>query len=155
MLRQFRAGERRIGCDQEHEPEPAAVGAATGVVPGEAIFAPAGGVGGQRKFHQRPQPIEALAQSLPIRFARRDEIGKLPHLPTPDGRLDVERLQVIAQMTVGIFVVVALGQLAQLPAETLVAGVVHSRPQSRKLSTRTESFMSRTILTAPPSPMVR
>src|SRR5262245_1199536 len=38
--------------------------------------------------------------------------------------LDVERLQAVTEMAVDVFVVVAMGQVAQLPVEALIAGVV-------------------------------
>ena len=38
--------------------------------------------------------------------------------------MGIERLEVVAEVTVDVFVIVALGQLAELPAEALAAGVV-------------------------------
>jgi hypothetical protein len=67
---------------------------------------------------------ERAAEGLPVAFPRLDEIRQLAELRAADGGLDVERLQIVAEMGVNVFVVVAFGQFAKLPAETLVAGVV-------------------------------
>ena len=42
--------------------------------------------------------------------------------------LQVRHFQIIAEMSIDIFVIVALWQVAQFPVEPLVAGVVLSRP---------------------------
>ena len=46
------------------------------------------------------------------------------HLRKADRRLHVGDLQIIAEMRIGVFVVIAIRQVAELPAEALFAGVV-------------------------------
>ncbi len=53
--------------------------------------------------------------------------GKLLQLRHADGGLEVGRLQVVADVGVDVLVVVAVGQVAQLPVEPLPAGVGLSR----------------------------
>jgi len=43
-----------------------------------------------------------------------------------DRRLHVGDLQIVAEMRIDIFVIIALGEIAQLPSEALVAAVVLS-----------------------------
>ena len=50
--------------------------------------------------------------------------GQLFQLRQPDGGLHVGHLQVVADVGVDVFVIVAAGQLAQLPLEALAAGIV-------------------------------
>src|SRR5262245_12532473 len=59
-----------------------------------------------------------------IRPAGGDERIQLLQLLSADGGLDVERLQIVAEMAVYVLVIVAGGQIVQLPAEALTAGVV-------------------------------
>ena len=73
------------------------------------------------KFFQIGQPAAEVFPVLAARFAEGRQFFQL--LPADRG-LDVERLQVIAEVRVNVFVVVAFGQFAELPAETFAAGVV-------------------------------
>ena len=52
---------------------------------------------------------------------------ELLQLAHPHSGLHVADLQIIADMAVGIFVVVALRQIAEAPAEPFVAGIVQPR----------------------------
>src|SRR5579863_7530316 len=56
-----------------------------------------------------------------------DESVELLELLPADGRLHVERLEIVAKMAVGVLVVVAVRQITELPAEPLAAGVVSPR----------------------------
>ena len=71
--------------------------------------------------------LPGLLKAGEILAAPRDEMVELAQLADAERRLHVADLQIIADMAVGIFVVVALGQIAQPPAEALVAGVVLAR----------------------------
>ena len=64
------------------------------------------------------------AEEIPVVHARLDERGQLLQLLAANGRLRVERLQVVAEVRVNVFVVVAFGQFAEFPAEAFMAGVV-------------------------------
>ena len=59
--------------------------------------------------------------------------SSLLQLLPADGRLHVERLEVVAEVAVDVLVVVAVRQVAELPAEALAAGVVLAR---RRTSSR-------------------
>jgi len=67
---------------------------------------------------------EAAAEGFPVLFAGLDEGGEFLELLAADSGLRVERLQVIAEVAVDVFVVVALGEFAELPTEAFIAGVV-------------------------------
>lgn len=67
---------------------------------------------------------QALLEEGEVALARGDEVGRLGQLCQPAGGLHVGDLEVVAQMAVGVFVVVAVWQGAQFPAKALVAGVV-------------------------------
>ena len=135
--------ERRPGPDGDREAEPARVGAGRRLGQEEDV----GEVG---------QPLMQPAEVPP---ARLDEARELAELRHADGRLHVGELQVVADVRVDVLVVVAVGQLAELPVEALAAGVVgagahqQSRPQSRNDSA---SFFRSglSVSTAPPSPIV-
>ena len=77
-----------------------------------------------------------------------------------DGRLHVGELQVVADVRVGVLVVVAVGQVAELPVEALAAGVVLARLAPAVAAPVAERFDERAaaaallVSTAPPSPMV-
>src|SRR5207245_10832092 len=58
-----------------------------------------------------------------VRPAARTEVGHLLELGQPDGGLHVGDLQVVAQIGVDVLVIVAGGQVAQLPLEALPARV--------------------------------
>ena len=81
-------------------------------------------MGRQLELDELLQVGERGAEIIPVVHARLDEGGQFLQLLTADGRLRVERLQVVAQVRVDVFVVVALRQLAELPAEAFVTGVV-------------------------------
>jgi len=53
-----------------------------------------------------------------------DEAIQLLQLTKAHGSLHVGELEVVAEMAVGVFVVITMRQVAQLPIETLMAGVV-------------------------------
>ncbi len=67
---------------------------------------------------------EAVFEPCKVGFARLNELVKPIHLRQGAGGLHVADLEVVAEMAIGVFVVVALRQIAQLPAKTLAAGIV-------------------------------
>src|SRR5690606_21713544 len=67
---------------------------------------------------------QTLAEPVEIAFARRDAVSQTVHLRQGAGGLHVGDLQVVAQMRVGVLVIIAFRQVAQLPAEAFAAGVV-------------------------------
>ena len=79
---------------------------------------------GQAEFEDIFEVGETSSEDFPVAFASFDEGGKFFELLTADGCLGVERLEVVAEVAVDIFVIVALRQLAELPTEAFAAGVV-------------------------------
>ena len=79
---------------------------------------------GQREIKDVGDTIKTGAERFPILLTRFDEGGEFLELLATDGSLGIERLQVIAKVAVNVFVVVALGEFAELPAKAFVAGVV-------------------------------
>ncbi len=71
--------------------------------------------------------LEALLQKGKVVLARLDESRRLVQLSKTAGGLHVSDLEVVPQMAVGVLVVVALGQVAEFPAEAFTAGVVSAR----------------------------
>ena len=84
-------------------------------------------MGGQAEFEDIFQVSKAHAEDFPVPFTGFDEDGEFFELLTADGGLWVERLEVVAEVTVNVFVIVALWQFAELPAEAFAAGVVFAR----------------------------
>lgn len=130
--------ERGARFDPHHKTKPGGVGLAAGGVPLEgraerkrirasATFGgrnPPDGVRGQGELKHVIKVGEADAEGFPVLLTRFDEGGELFELLTADGGLRVERLQVITEVAVDVFVIVAFGEFAELPAEAFVAGVV-------------------------------
>ena len=63
--------------------------------------------------------LQAVPQVLPVSPTRRDELVKPLELGEPDRGLHIGDLQIIAEMRIGVFVIVAERQFAELPAEPL------------------------------------
>ncbi len=81
-------------------------------------------MGGQAEFEDIFQVCKACAEDFPVALAGFDEGGQFFELLSAYGGLGVERLEVVAEVAVDVFVIVALGQLAELPTEAFAAGVV-------------------------------
>ena len=64
-------------------------------------------------------------------------------LRAADGGLRIEGLQVVAEMAVDVFVIVALGQVAEFPAETFAAGIVVSAGAPAVTAPIAEAFHER------------
>ena len=122
--RDFR--ERPAGLDAQHETEPRANRAMPGVVPSKTFRRPARGVRRQHEIKKLLAIAQTAPQIIPIVDARLDEVRQLLQLRAPDGGLDVERLEIVAEVRINVFVIVALGQFAQLPVKPFSAGVVHA-----------------------------
>ena len=60
---------------------------------------------------------------LEILFAPGDELIEFPELGATDGGLHVRDLEVVADVAVNVFVVIAVGQSAELLAEAFPAGI--------------------------------
>ena len=69
---------------------------------------------------------QTLTEPGKIALARDDEIIEAIHLCQGAGGLHVGDFQVVAQVSIGVFVIVALWQIAQLPTKSFAAGVVFS-----------------------------
>ena len=125
LLSQLCAAESYSRLHRNLEAEPAAIGTAPRCVPREALLRiPGCGMGWKGEFQHILVGGEAPAERLPVLLAGLDELGQPSQLHTANGRLEIQRLEVEAQVAVGVFVVVSLGQLTQLPTEALVASVV-------------------------------
>ena len=70
--------------------------------------------------------LEEGSQRLPVAAASSHERRKLLQLLAADGGLRIGRLEVVAEVSVDVLVVVTLRQFAELPTEPLIAGVVLS-----------------------------
>lgn len=92
----------------EQEPKPAGIG----------TF---GGLGQDEVFFATPQ---AVAQEGEVGLAGGDETFEAVQLGKAAGGLHVRDLQVVAKVRIDVLVVVALGKVAQLPAEAVAASVV-------------------------------
>ena len=66
-------------------------------------------------------------QPREVRPARRDEARQPLQLRHANRRLHVGRLEIVAQLGIGVLVIVAMRQVAQLPVEPLAARVVLAR----------------------------
>lgn len=150
-------GSRRL--DANHEAKPRAVGAATCGVPliSRSAFAlrdygvtrrrvasggwvPCCGMGGQAEFEDIFEISETSAKDFPVAFTGLDEGGKFFELLTAYGGLGVERLEVVAEVAVDVFVIVALRQLTELPAKAFAAGIVLARGTPAVASPITEAL---------------
>src|SRR6266513_2307352 len=67
--------------------------------------------------------IETASQILPVSFPGFDELWQFRQLLDADRCLRIERLQIVADMAVNVFVIVAVRKITQLPIETLVARI--------------------------------
>jgi glucose-1-phosphate cytidylyltransferase len=103
------AGERRVRADGDGEAEPAGVG----------VFG--AGLGEDQHVGER---LERCFQVGEVLLAAGDEVRQLGDLGDAEGGLHVGGLEVVADVGVGVFVVVAAGEGAELPVKTLAAGVV-------------------------------
>ncbi len=129
-------GEGGTWFDGDFEAEPRTIGAAAGGVPREIGIrtaggvrgggGPGGGVGGEGEIDVCFKAVEAATEGFPIFLAGLDEVAEAAELDAADGCLWVEGLEVVAEVAVDVFVVVALGEFAELPLEALAAGVVFS-----------------------------
>ena len=111
MADEVAAGELCRGTHRKREAEPAGVRA--------------GRRGGEDKHVL--QRLEARAKPGEVAAAGGDEAVELVELGHAHGRLHVGELQVVADVGIDVFVVVAVRQVAELPVEPLAAGVVVPR----------------------------
>src|SRR5919198_5922082 len=91
------------GADRDRKTEPARLGSGGGPRQDQVFF----------------QIAEAVVEGREIAPTGGDEIGQFLQLGNADGRLHVGGLQVVTDVRVGVFVVVATGELTELPAEPL------------------------------------
>ena len=131
MADEIGPGEGSAFLDGDFESEPRAVGAAVGGVPrkmGIEIHGitgvPCSCVSGQGEFEEILQLLESTPQAFPVPFACFHKVGQAFDLDATDGRLDVEGFDVIAEVGIDVFMVVSLGEFAELPLEAFAAGVV-------------------------------
>src|ERR1035438_2623937 len=124
MRGELLAGERSVRFDEHHETEPGANRAIAAVVPCKSFRRPVGRVRGQHEIEKFLQAGESVAEYHPVAGTRRDERGQFLELLAADRGLDVQRLEVVAEVRINVFVVVAFRQFAQLPAPAFVTGVV-------------------------------
>jgi hypothetical protein len=71
--------------------------------------------------------VQPRAQVRKIGAPGGDEVVEARHLRHAQRRLHVGDLEVVAGVGIGVLVVVAAGQVAELPVEALAAGVVLAR----------------------------
>ena len=84
--------------------------------------------------------MEASAQAFPVLFAGFDEVGEFFELDAADGGLCVEGFEVVAKVTVNVFVIVTFWKFAELPHEALAAGIVFARSTPAVAAPVSEGF---------------
>ena len=125
LLGQLRAAESRSRLHSNLEAEPGTIRAAAAGIPAEAILRiPGDGMGWQGEFEHILMGRQAPSEGLPVLLASLNKLRQPAQLHPADRCLGIEGLEVEAQVAVGVFVVIALGQLSKLPIKALVAGVV-------------------------------
>jgi len=102
------AGQAGFRADGDHVAKPGGVGLVRGAMQDELV-----GV--------LPQ---AGGQAVVVALTGRDELRELAQLSAADGGLHVGDLEVVSDVAVNVFVVIAIRQRAELLAEALAAGVV-------------------------------
>lgn len=108
MHDEFVAREGRVVAQRQRESEP-------------------GGLRPRRHLRQDEnilQILQPVLQRREIAVPRGDEVTEMIHLRETHRRLHVGDLQIEAEMRIDIFVVEALRQITEAPAETLVAAIV-------------------------------
>ena len=86
-----------------------------------------GGTAVRRSFRQDQlvcHRLQGSTQTVPVVTAALNEAGELFQLLTADSCLHIRDLQIVAEVTVHILVVVALGQLAILTVKAVLAEIV-------------------------------
>jgi hypothetical protein len=68
--------------------------------------------------------VKATAKELPVMFAGFDKGGKTFELDTTNRSLRIKWLEIKAEVGINVFVIVAFRELAELPLEALIAGVI-------------------------------
>ncbi len=122
--RKFEFFEGSGRFDPEHKSKPGADRAVAGGVPGEAFRSPASGMGGEHEIKELLEVTESISEVFPVVDPGLDEGGEFLELGAADGGLDVQGLQVVAKVGVNEFVVITLGEVAELPVEPFGTGVV-------------------------------
>jgi len=79
---------------------------------------------GQHEIEELGAVIKATAKVFPIINASLDELRQTLKLNAANGSLNIEGFEIIAEMGIDVFVVVALGEFAELPVESFAAGIV-------------------------------
>ena len=102
------AREARLGADGDHIAEPGGIGLVWRAVQNELVSV----------------LLESCLQAVVVALAGVDELRELAQLGAADGGLHVGDLEVVTDVAVDVFVVVAMGQRAELLAEAFAAGVV-------------------------------
>src|SRR5436190_16454223 len=124
MTRELEFSEWRNGLHAQHETKPRAGRAVARVIPGETFRSPGGRVGGEHEIEELGAIVQSAAEVFPIVNSRLDELGQALKLDAPNGSLDVEWLEIVPQVRVNEFVIVAFREFAKLPIESFPAGVV-------------------------------
>src|ERR1041384_3565287 len=81
-------------------------------------------MGGELKIQELFQIGQARPQIIPMIDSRLHKRRELFELLPANRCLGIQWFQIVTDMAVDVLVVVPLGQLAKLPAESLVTGVV-------------------------------
>jgi len=79
---------------------------------------------GQHEIEELGAVIKATAKVFPIINASLDELRQTLKLNAANGSLNIEWFEIIAEVGIDVFVVVALGEFAELPVESFAAGIV-------------------------------
>ena len=79
---------------------------------------------GQHEIEELGAVIKAAAKVFPVINASLDELGQTLKLNAANGSLYIEWFEIIAEVGIDVFVVVALGEFAELPVESFAAGIL-------------------------------
>ena len=112
------------------------------VSPSKTRRSPVFGMGGQAEVEKFVQVRQSRTKQVPVAFAGFDEGREFLQLLATDGGLRIERLQIVAKMTVDIFVVVTFRELAELPGR-------YAPPSGRLVLARVGGAVGRDALPPP------
>src|SRR5690348_3838274 len=79
---------------------------------------------GEHEIEKLGEIIQAAPQIFPIINARLDELRETVKLHAADRGLNIERFEIIPEVRIDVFMIVALRQFAELPIESFATSVV-------------------------------
>ena len=108
LLDQLKSGNRRFSGYRDRKSKPRGITVRRCLGKHDAVF----------------QPCQFRFQKGEVGLSRLNEGSGLLELRETTGGLHVADLQIVADMAIGVFVIIAMRQVAELPVEPFVTGVV-------------------------------